>query len=74
MERLEGVGVTTKYAAARDVAFQWRAEYRKVRRENGTLRRVYKEACALLEKLPRDETTSGLRDAVRNAVFAVGGE
>jgi len=66
--------MSTKYAAARDVAFQWRAEYRKVQRENKSLRRVYDEAKVLLDKLPRDEKTAGLRDAVRNAVFAVGGE
>lgn len=66
--------MTTKYAAARDVAYQWRAEYRKAKRENKSLRRVYDEARALLDKMPRDETTAPLRDAVRNAVFAVGGE
>lgn len=66
--------MTTKYAAARDVAYQWRAEFRKTKRENQSLRRVYREAAALLEKLPRDETTFNLRDAVRNAVFVVGSE
>lgn len=66
--------MATKYAAARDVAYQWRAEYRKVKRENKSLRRVYEEARLLLDKLPRDETTAGLRDALRNAVFSVGGE
>lgn len=66
--------MASKYAAARDVAYQWRAEYRKVKRENKSLRRVYDEARSLLDKLPRDETTAGLRDALRNAVFSVGGE
>lgn len=66
--------MASKYAVARDVAYQWRAEYRKAKRENKSLRRVYAEARALLDKLPRDETTAGLRDAVRNAVFAEGGE
>ena len=66
--------MTTKYAAARDVAFQWRSEYRKLQRENKSLRRVYAEARALVDKMPRDEVTADLRDAVRNAVFAVGGE
>lgn len=62
--------MTTKYAAARDVAGQWRSEFRKVKAENKSLRRVYTEAKALIEKLPKDETTFDLRDAVRNAVFA----
>jgi len=66
--------MATKYAAARDVAYQWRAEYRKAKSENKSLRRVYQEARALLKRLPTDETTSGLRDAVRNAVLFVGGE
>lgn len=66
--------MATKYAAARDVAYQWRAEYRKTKRENKSLRRVYEEARVLCERLPKDETTSGLRDAVRNAVLFVGGE
>lgn len=66
--------MATKFAIARDRAYLWRAEYRKATRENKSLRRVYFEAKRLLEKLPRDETTADLRDAVRNAVFAVGGE
>lgn len=63
--------MTTKYAAARDVAYQWRAEHRKTQRENKSLRRVYFAARALLERLPKDEYTADLRDAMRNAVFAV---
>jgi hypothetical protein len=62
--------MTTKYAVARDRSFQWRAEMNKVKVENKALRRVYAEAKALIEKLPKDETTFDLRDAIRNAVFA----
>lgn len=61
----------TKYARARDVAFQWRAEFAKVRRENRSLRKVYVEVARLLPSLPNDETTAALRNAVKNAVFAV---
>lgn len=32
--------MTTKYAKAKDTAYQWRAEYRKVKEENKSLRRA----------------------------------
>lgn len=63
--------MTTKYAKARDIAGQWRSEHQKVKRENASLRRVYTEAKKLVDAMPRDEKTFALRDALRNAVFAV---
>lgn len=70
--------MSTKYAKARDVAFQWRAEHRKLARENKSLRHVYVAAKALLEaieSLPLDVDAADrrltLKDACRNAVFAM---
>ena len=63
--------MSTKYAKARDIAGQWRSEYQKVKRENASLRRVYAEAKKLADAMPRDEQTFALRDALRNAEFAV---
>lgn len=70
--------MTSKYAAARDVAFQWRAEHRKVKRENESLRRVYAAAMSLIAEIedmpmpvPAAECRLDLKQACRNAVFAV---
>ena len=69
--------MSTKYAKARDVAYQWRAEHRKTKAENRSLRHVYKEAVKLLqaiEAVPLDfvgaEARLSLKSACRNAVFA----
>lgn len=47
--------MSTKYAKARDVAGQWRSEYRKQKRENATLRRALVAAqalCVTLDEAP----------------------
>lgn len=69
--------MSTKYAKARDVAYQWRAEQRKVARENKALRDVYFAARALLqaiEAVPLQPEAAAMRlhlkSACRNAVFA----
>lgn len=65
--------MATKYAKARDVAGQWRSEFRKVRRENRSLRAVYVEAKALLEAVgvaAHIAATKRLREALDAAVFA----
>lgn len=73
--------MATKYARARDTAFQWRSEYAKLKKENRSLRSVYKHAKAMSEHLAGgdgtkslDQLARSLRDALKNAVFAVGGE
>ena len=70
--------MSTKYAKARDVAYQWRAEHRKLARENKSLRRVYvaaKDLLEAIETLPLDVDAAdrrfALKDACRNAVFAL---
>ena len=67
--------MSTKYAKARDVAFQWRAEHRKVRQENRSLRKVYETAKALSHAIASggefDSELDALRDSLAGAVFAV---
>ena len=43
--------MSTKYAKARDVAYQWRSECRKLQRENQSLRQVLKSSKLLLHTL-----------------------
>ena len=79
--------MTTKYAKAKDTAFQWRAEYRKVKAENRSLRRVLSAAQEFITDC--DRITSGdlnvpperielrrqrLKAEVRAVVLAIGGE
>ena len=73
--------MATKYAKARNVAFEWRSEYKTVKRENTSLRRVFLHARALSDHLSGKPSTKtleqlhkALKDSMRNAVFAVGGE
>ncbi len=73
--------MSTKYAKARGIAYLWRAEHAKLKRENKSLRNVYATAKALLEviaTIPLDVAAADarfqLRDACRNAVFAVEGK
>lgn len=67
--------MSTKYAKARDVAFQWRAEHRKVRQENRSLRKVYNAArileLSLVNHEPHLQALAKLRQALNAAVFAV---
>lgn len=71
--------MTTKFAKARDTAFQWRSEYRKAKAENRSLRQVYKHAKALSDHLegdagPKslDDLQRALRSSLLNARFMVG--
>jgi hypothetical protein len=65
----------TKYAQARDTAYQWRSELRKVSREIKSLRKVYDAARALTRKIAagadHTEALMDLREALDRAVFAV---
>jgi hypothetical protein len=74
--------MTTKYAKAKDTAFQWRAEYRKVKEENKSLRRVLSAALAYIdvtsEPIRRHELIEekyvNLKTQTRRVALAIGGE
>ena len=72
--------MSSKYAKARDTAYQWRAEYRKAQTENRSLRSVLRHAQALSDHLEGDvgpktleQLQRALRSALLNARFVVGG-
>ncbi len=74
--------MTTKYAKAKDTAYQWRAEYRKVKEENRSLRRVLAAAQEFIRiaddpnRLPIQYANARtmLKAQIRAVVLAVGGE
>lgn len=73
--------MTTKYAKAKDTAYQWRAEYRKVKEENKTLRRVLAAALKYVAATSIPHTASAeavlranLVESMNRAVLATGGD
>ena len=73
--------MTTKYAKAKDTAFQWRSEYRKVKEENRSLRRVMTAAVEFInvtddpEHLLMNATTARarLKSELRAVILAAEG-
>ena len=73
--------MTTKYAKAKDTALQWRAEYRKVKEENKTLRRVLVAALKYIAGTAIPHTASAeaalrasLVESTKRAVLAIEGD
>lgn len=79
--------MSTKYAKARDVAYQWRTECRKVKQENKSLRKVFEASRQLTAFLKTTQVRLPIADAIafdelvnrleavqRSAVFAVDGQ
>lgn len=74
--------MTTKYAKAKNTAFQWRAEYLKVKEENRSLRHVLSAALAYIDAQSDpirrheliDDKYANLKMETRRVALAIGGE